>query len=69
MRTLTFTTGRFVCGHVRDFLNQCKFKGMDVDYMESSGWIERTFTIRGSDNDIEHVSQTLQAYAKKLNED
>ena len=69
MKTITFTAGRLVCRHVRYFLEKCQFKGMDVTYMESSGWIEREFTIKGPDNDINHISQALSAYAKQLNED
>jgi len=66
MSNMTFTAGRMLCGKVRDFLNQCKFKGMDIDYIESSGWIERDFTIKGADKDILTVATSLENWANSL---
>ena len=45
---ITFTVGRLLAGQVRDFLKAMKWRGYDIDWLEDSGWIERTFTIRYS---------------------
>ncbi len=66
MKTIEFTAGRLICGHVRNFLKKCQFKGMDIMFMESDGWIERDFVISGSDNDINIVRASLDNWAKSL---
>jgi len=66
MRTIEFEVGRLLCGQVRDFLNKCKFKGMDIEFNESSGLIERDFTIRGADNDIALVKSSLDNWISSL---
>ena len=65
MANMKFTAGRMLCGKVRSFLEQCKFKGMDIEYIESSGWVTRDFTIKGSDNDILTVHRSLAEWANK----
>jgi hypothetical protein len=64
MATFTFTAGRFLHGKVREFLNHCKFKGMDIDYLESSGFIERDFTIKGSDEDVAYIRASIGWWIK-----
>lgn len=66
MRTIEIEVGRLLCGKVRDFLNKCKFKGMDIQFNESSGFIERDFTIRGADNDIALVKASLDNWVNSL---
>lgn len=66
MRIIEIEVGRLLCGRVRDFLNKCKFKGMDIQFNESSGFIERCFTIRGADNDIALVKSSLYKWAQSL---
>lgn len=66
MRTIEIEVGRLLCGKVRDFLNKCKFKGMDIQFNESSGFIERDFTIRGADNDIAIVKSSLDNWLDSL---
>ncbi len=61
--TMTFTAGRMLCGKVRSFLDSCKFKGLDIDYLESSGWFERDFTVRGSAKDVLTVQTDLKEWA------
>ena len=31
--TMPLTVGRLLCGTVRDFLNKCKFQGMDITFI------------------------------------
>lgn len=66
MASMNFTAGRLLCGEVRSFLDKCKFKGMDIEYLESSGWLERDFTIKGSDNDILAIHKSLKKWSESL---
>jgi len=66
MANMTFTAGRMLCGKIRYFLDQCKFKEMDIDYIESDGWVERTFTIKGSNKDVLTVQASLKSWADDL---
>tara|TARA_R110002020_G_scaffold415270_1_gene624641 strand:+ start:96 stop:302 length:207 start_codon:yes stop_codon:yes gene_type:complete len=66
MKTIEIEVGRLLCGKVRDFLNNCKFKGMNIEFNESSGFIERDFTIRGADNDIALVKSSLDNWVNSL---
>lgn len=63
--TETITAGRLICGFVRDALKQAKFKGFDIEWLESSGWIERTFTIKGNP---QHVQTVVAAIVKSIEE-
>jgi len=62
MANTSITVGRLLCGTVRGYLDKCKFKGMDVDYIESGGWIEREFVIKGSNEDIIKIHAALKAW-------
>lgn len=58
--------GRLLCGEVRDFLKRCQFKGVNIQWIESSGLIERTFCIKGSQNDVAVIQDALEKYSKQL---
>lgn len=64
MAVLNLTVGRAHCGRIRDFLKRCKFKGVDIEYIESSGWIQRSFTVKGSDDDIVSIHKAYLDWAK-----
>lgn len=66
MRTIEIKVGRLLCGKVRGFLNKCKFIGMDIQFNESSGFIERDFTIRGADDDIARIKSSLDNWTNSL---
>jgi len=55
----SFTAGRLLCGHIRDFLASRKFAGMEIEWMESSGWLERTFTVKGRDEDVQLINRAI----------
>lgn len=59
----TMEVGRMYWNQVRDYLKQQQFKGADVKWIESSGWIERTFTI----NAPVYASKDLQRWAVEVN--
>ena len=65
--TYTYVAGRMLCGTLREYLDECKFKGMDIDYLEGKGWIERKFTIKGSDADVKRVGETINRWAAHIN--
>jgi hypothetical protein len=58
--------GRILCGKVRDYLSEERMKGRNIQWHESSGWIQRRFTISGSDADVAHIGQTLMAWFKRM---
>lgn len=45
--TFTMDVGRLYWNTVRDYLTQQRFYGAEVTWIESSGWVERAFTIKG----------------------
>jgi hypothetical protein len=57
--------GRLFWNPVRDYLKQQQFRGVKVTWMESSGWIERVFTINGP----EFVARDLQRWAASFQAD
>ncbi len=62
MASIEITVGRLLCGKVRRFLDKCIFKGSDIAYIESSGFIQRDFTVKGSDADIIMVRDSLNEF-------
>lgn len=62
MKTITYTVGRLLCGEVRDFLNSLAFKGFDISYHESKGFIEREFIIKGEKEDLRKIYIFLRDY-------
>lgn len=57
--TIKFQCGRLLCGAVRDFLNECKFKSADIDFIETSGFFDRTFIIKGKLEILKAVKKTI----------
>jgi len=60
--SISITVGRMLCGQLRDHLNQCKFKGYNIDFIESSGWIQRDFVIKGDLHDIKKLKFQLDSW-------
>jgi hypothetical protein len=67
MGTLEFTVGRLFCGQIREFLKIMKFKGANIEWMESSGWIDRTFVVKGNSGDLQTIARTLDEWKKSYN--
>ena len=66
MTTIEITVGRLLCGKVRSYLDACKFKGWDVNYLESSGLLERDFVIIGSASAMSSVHKDLNDWMKAM---
>ena len=62
MKSMNYEVGILLCGEMRDFLNRCKFNGAHIEYLESSGWIARTFTIKGTGKDLTLIKQALEEF-------
>jgi hypothetical protein len=54
-KMLECTVGIALCAHARDFLKKLQFVGYDITWIESSGFLERTFIIKGSDEGLQKV--------------
>ena len=65
MAHMTITLGRMLCGKARNFLDSEKFKGRNIEYLESKGFIERDFTIVGSNEDILYIEKCFDNWAKE----
>ena len=65
--TMTIEVGRLLCGQVRHFLKTCRFKGIDIMFLESDGWIERDFIISGTSEDLKVVKRSLDVWMEALN--
>jgi hypothetical protein len=60
------TVGRLLCGEVRGFLDAAKWVGHDIEWQESPGWIERTFTVKGNPESVRWVMQRLEHWRKSM---
>ena len=65
MDHIEFECGRLLCAGLREYLNRCKFLGMDISYMEGPGFLSRTFIIKGDRVDIAKVRAHLEACAER----
>jgi len=39
---------------------------MDMDYIESSGWISSYFTVKGSGEDVSNILYSLKEWMKEV---
>lgn len=66
MTRIELEVGILLCGRLRDYLNKCKFKGMQIEYFEGRGWLERDFVIRGKDSDIEIIDRDIKHWISSM---
>ena len=59
----TIEVGRLYWNTVRDYLKQRQFHGDEVKWIESSGWLEREFTINGP----AQIRRDLERWAHEVN--
>lgn len=60
--TRDYLVGRLLCGAFRDGLKRFKFRGNACEWIESSGWTQRVFTVRAS----YRVHGALYGWVKQL---
>jgi len=63
MAYYTFEAGRLLCGQIRNFLESQKFTGRDIDFIESTGFFTRKFTVKGNDKDVLVIKKALDLWA------
>jgi hypothetical protein len=61
-----FTAGRLLWTPIRDFLKEAQFHGLSITWMESGGWLERRFTVKGPQEDLQRL---MKAYNAAFRED
>jgi len=64
MACLEFIAGRMLCENIRFFLDKCRFKGMNIIYMESKGLFERNFIVNGESDDLEMIRKSINEWVK-----
>lgn len=62
----SLTVGVLLWNTVRDYLNKMKFYGLDIEWIESSGFVEREFVIRGPKEQMDIVNKDLQEWVRQL---
>lgn len=60
--SFNFTAGILLCGKIRDYLEARRFEGMDIEWREGLGWIEREWIVRGETSDIVRVHREIMAW-------
>lgn len=63
-----FTTGILLCGQVRDFLEECKFKGLDIEWREGKGLIERRWIVKGNPVHVREVADQIMKWFSIIND-
>lgn len=59
-----FTAGGLLCGKIRGFFECCRFKGMQIEWHESPGWIERDWIVQGEYKDVVTVYRAITKWIK-----
>lgn len=53
--TKEFSVGRLYWSSFRDIVNKLNFTGSNIQYIESSGYIFKTFTVKAAQEDIDKL--------------
>lgn len=67
MKILSIVAGRLLCGAIRDFLKKAKLMEIIEDYTESSGFLEREFVIKGTEEGLLTVKESIEEYKSVIN--
>jgi hypothetical protein len=66
---IEYEVGRLYCSDVRRYLDQAKFMGADIDYMESKGFLSRSFVIKGSESSVAAAKRDIDRWIESAQED
>ncbi len=58
--TLPITAGKLMCRHIRNFLERCKFEGRNIQYLETKGFIENEFIVKGNSDDLKYIMACIR---------
>jgi hypothetical protein len=59
------TVGILLANSIRNLLNTAKFNDYEIEWMETDGWIQRTFLIKGS---VVHIRALNRIFQKMIEE-
>ena len=65
MATFSFSAGLINRGQVRRFLEKEQFAG-NIQFIESKGWIDSEFTVKGDNGNVSRVFKALHDYQQRL---
>ncbi len=65
MASLEFTIGRLNAGRIRDYLDGEVFKNPEIRYIESTGWLDRKFTIVAASQEIDRMRRDIDAWSAR----
>lgn len=59
---LPIYAGKLLCRPIRNFLEECKFKGMNVEWVEQKGFSQNTFLIKGSQENLKSILYSIKTH-------
>ena len=60
---LKIHVGRLVCGYLRNELESLRFQGVEIEWIEGKGLLDRPFTIRAPRPVVEGIYTWLQQFS------
>lgn len=57
---LTITTNRLLARQIRNYLNQTKFNGFNIEFLEMSGLWTFKFSIKGERSILERIANDIK---------
>ncbi len=67
MAYLRYTVGLGLWRQMRHFLKSCQFRDVPITWIESPGWLEREFTIKGDPPILRVIQRDLDGWVAQLN--
>ena len=64
--TISFTAGRLLCSQVRDHLKKRQFIDQGITWIESTGWLEREFTVKGDEATLKDILCCLEKWQSDM---
>jgi hypothetical protein len=64
----SFEVSRLFAQQMRDMLNQMRFKGHPIEWLESGGWFWKTFTVKGPPQSLLQIQRLLVEWNKDTSE-
>lgn len=68
MPSMEFTAGILLCGAIRDYLKRKQFVWPNVQWVEGSGWFERTWVVKADAAHLSQLRRELHAWFASLEE-
>ncbi len=65
MVSFSVNCGMHTVGKIRAFLEECKFIGLDIEYMESKYLLESDFIIKGTEEDVLRIKTSIENFKRE----